>query len=37
MDVRRRGRVVGPVVPGDHLLGEIDGLQRVTVVIGNPE
>jgi fumarylpyruvate hydrolase len=28
---------VGPVVPGDHLVGEIDGLQRVTATIGNPE
>src|SRR3984957_16315070 len=28
---------VGPVVPGDHLVGEIDGLQRVTVTISNPE
>jgi fumarylpyruvate hydrolase len=28
---------VGPVLPGDHLVGEIDGLQRVTVAIGNPE
>jgi fumarylpyruvate hydrolase len=28
---------VGPVVPGDHLVGEIDGLQKVTLTIGNSE
>jgi fumarylpyruvate hydrolase len=27
---------VGPVRPGDHLVGEIDGLESVIVTIGNP-
>ena len=28
---------VGPVQPGDHLLGRIEGLQDVTLTIGQPE
>jgi fumarylpyruvate hydrolase len=28
---------VGAVAPGDHIVGEIDGLQPVSVLIGDPE